>query len=83
MSDTNDYMLTTYDNPVNPFTNFEAWLKEDILLGHDCMGMLARESATSPILSDEINEQDIDEAMDRIIQREPIIYRKVLVTDYS
>jgi hypothetical protein len=82
MSSTVDYMLTTYDNPIDPFTHFEAWLKEDIRLGHDCCGRLARESATSNILSNDVNEQKIDEAMDRIIEMEPIIYRKVLPSDF-
>lgn len=76
-------MLTTYDNPYNPFLNFEAWLKEDLRLGHDCCGVLARESATSNILGDDVNDRDIEEAMDRIVEREPIIYRKVLASDYS
>lgn len=83
MSSTMDYMLTTYDNKIDPFSNFEAWLKEDIRLGHDCCGLLARESATSQVLGDDINDGKIDEAMDRIIEREPTIYRKVLASDYS
>lgn len=83
MSDTSDYMLTTYDNPIDPFTHFEAWLKEDLRLGHDCCGMLAMEAATSTIFGDDINDQLIEEAMDRIIEREPIIYKKVLASDYA
>lgn len=83
MSNTSDYMLTTYDNPINPFTHFEAWMKEDLRLGHDCCGELARESATSTILGDDVNDRDIEEAMDRIVEREPIIYRKVLASDYT
>lgn len=82
MSSTVDYMLTTYDNKIDPFSNFEAWLKEDIRLGHDCCGLLARESATSQVLGDDVNDSKIDDAMDRIIEREPMIYRKVLATDY-
>ena len=83
MSSTMDYMLTTYDNKIDPFSNFEAWLKEDIRLGHDCCGLLARESATSQVRGDDVNDGKIDEAMDRIIEREPTIYRKVLASDYS
>ena len=82
MSSTMDYMLTTYDNKIDPFSNFEAWLKEDIRLGHDCCGLLAKESATSQVLGDDVNDSKIDDAMDRIIEREPTIYRKVLATDY-
>lgn len=78
-----DYMLTTYDNPYNPFIQFERWFKEDIKLGHDTCGYLAREANTSDILSDDVNEQDIVEAMDRIVKQDPTIYKKVLPSDYT
>lgn len=83
MSDTKDYMLTTYDNPINPFTNFDAWFKEDMRLGHNSCVVLFNEAATSNILSDEINEKDIELAIDELIKREPTIYRKVSIEDYK
>jgi len=82
MNKTDDYMLTTYDNPYNPFTNFERWFKEDLFLGHDTCGWLAREANTSSILGDEVNEEEINDAMDRIVEMEPTIYKKVLASDY-
>lgn len=75
-------MLTTYDNPFNPFTNFIRWWKEDLLLGHDTCGTLARESNVSDVASKEVNEQYIDEAMKRIVMNEPMIYKMVLPSDY-
>lgn len=78
----NEFMLTTYDNPFNPFTDFIRWWKEDLLLGHDTCGTLARESNVSDIASDEVNEQYIDEAMKRIVMNEPMIYKMVLPSDY-
>ena len=78
-----DYMLTTYDNPYNPFEDFLLWWKEDLRLGHDCCGLLARTANTSDIASDAVNEEDIDRAMDYIIEREPMIYKKVLASDYK
>ena len=79
----NDYMLSTYDNPINPFDNFVGWWKQDLLLGHDCCGTLAREAATSEVFSDEVNERFIDEAADRIIAREPLMYRKVFRSTFA
>ena len=76
-----DYMLTTYDNRFNPFTDFVAWWKEDLRLGHDCCGLLARTANTSPFFSDEVNEADIDAAMDYIVACEPMTYRKMAPTD--
>ena len=30
-----DFMLTTTDNPFNPWIDFDTWYAEDIRLGHD------------------------------------------------
>lgn len=83
MNDDNDFMLTTFDNPFNPFDDFEIWYKTDMILGHDCCGTLAREAATSEIFSDAVNEKYIDEAAIRICEREPMIYRIVTRNDYE
>lgn len=78
-----DFMLTTFDNPFNPFNDFEAWFKEDLRLGHDTCGLIARTANTSDIASNEVNEEDIDRAMDEIVSREPLIYKKVKKEDYN
>jgi hypothetical protein len=83
MNDENDFMLSTYDNSFNPFTEFEAWLKEDARLGHNCCGLLARTSNVNDIASDQENNKKILEAMDFIVRQEPTIYRKVLRSDYA
>ena len=78
-----DSMLTTFDNPFNPFTEFDRWWKEDLLLGHNCCGLLANESNVSDIASDEINDKAIIEAMERIVKREPMIYKIVYQSDFN
>lgn len=78
-----DYMLTTYDNPFNPFEDFVAWWKQDLLLGHDTCGALAREAATSPLFSDEVNDKATVDAMDYLCASEPMLYRKVVKDDYA
>lgn len=78
-----DSMLTTYDNPFNPFTQFEAWWKRDLLLGYDCCGLLARTSNVSDIASDEVNDEYIVEAMKEIVRNEPMIYRIVTPSDFK
>lgn len=72
-----DLMLTTFDNPFNPFTDFIRWWKEDLLLGHDCCGTLAREANTSTLSGDSINDKEIRDAMNRIVKNEPMIYKIV------
>lgn len=78
-----DSMLTTFDNPFNPFTEFDRWWKEDLLLGHNCCGLLANESNVSDVASDEVNDKAINEAMERIVKREPMIYKIVYQSDFK
>lgn len=72
-----DRMLTTYDNPYNPFDNFDRWWKEDMRLGHDCCGTLARNALTSVVFSDEKNDELTNEAIDYVISLDPLIYKAV------
>lgn len=78
----NDFMLTTFDNPFNPFDEFEIWWKTDLLLGYDCCSLLAKEASISSIVSEEQNEIEIDRAMDEICRRYPTIFKKVTKQDY-
>lgn len=80
MSD--DTMLTTYDNPFNPFTDFIAWWKRDLLLGHDCCGLLARTSNVNDAASDEVNDKAVVDAMQTIVKNEPMIYKIVTEDSY-
>lgn len=77
-----DSMLTTFDNPFNPFNDFVRWWKEDLLLGHDCCGTLARESNVSDVASDDVNDKEIVEAMNRIVKIDPMIYKIVFKSDF-
>lgn len=81
ISNHKNLFLTTFDNSFDPFKEFDRWWKEDLLLGHDCCGLLARESNTSDIASDEVNEKDIVQAMKDIVRNEPMIYRVVTNDD--
>lgn len=78
-----EFMLTTYDNPFNPFDDFEIWWKFDLRLGHDCCGVLAREALTSELYSDEVNNKIIKDATDEIVKRNPTLFRKVFRSDYK
>ena len=78
-----DSMLTTFDNPFNPFTEFDRWWKEDLLLGQNCCGLLANESNVSDVASDEVNDKAIIEAMERIVKREPMVYKIVYQSDFK
>lgn len=66
-----DYMLTTLDNPWNPFTNYDEWLAFDIEKGYDTPGVLDRFSITGNNLTEAENQKILNEAMDRIIDIDP------------
>lgn len=73
-----EYMLTTVDNPYDPFTQFDEWYEFDRLKGYDTCGYLARIAQTSNKLSDELNQLAINSAIDEICQYNwRGIYRKV------
>ena len=74
----NECMLTTNDNPYNPFDQFALWLLFDKEKGYNTCEYLARIVQ----LSDDLSEKEIDEeterAIDEIIRYDPFgIYMKV------
>lgn len=71
-------MLTTVDNPFNPFTHYDEWYQWDFNEGHHTPGLLARIVRTSDELSEADQEQAIDTAIDEILQDFPKgIYTKI------
>lgn len=72
-----EYMLTTIDNPYDPFTQFENWYAYDEQNGYATCGLLARLSMTSPEMSDEENLLAIDQATNEILKLFPGFYKKV------
>lgn len=77
-------MLSTIDNPFNPFTQFDEWLAHDTALGHHTLAFLARVVNTSDDLSEADQSLAIELAIDEIV-RENVsgIYKKVSSTDSS
>lgn len=73
-----DYMLTTYDNPYDPFTQFEQWKTFDEQVMHYCTcGLIDRMALTSDELSDRENDLAIDHAVIDILNMFPGLYRTV------
>lgn len=71
-------MLTTVDNPYNPFDQWDKWLMYDNDAGYNSCAYLARIAHTSDELSDSENEDEINRAIDEIIRYDPFnLYRKV------
>lgn len=76
-SNNDDYMLTTIDNPFNPFDRFDEWYQFDVSKGYNTCAYLARIANTSPSLSDALNENEIDNAMNEIIKFNGKLYKKI------
>lgn len=71
-------MLTTTDNPFNPFTQFNDWLAYDESKGYYTCEYLARITKTSYELSEEEEESQIEYAIDEIVKLNVLgIYKKI------
>ena len=73
-----EFLLTTVDNPFNPFTRFEEWLAYDIRLGYNTPSFLARIVQDSYEISDPDRALSIDNAVHEIVTENVNgLYRKV------
>lgn len=71
-------MLTTIDNPFNPFTQFDDWFAFDTRAGYNTSAFLARIVITSDELSEEDQSVAIELAIDEIVKNNVLgLYRKV------
>jgi hypothetical protein len=61
------WLLTTKDNPYNPFTEWREWLFEDMRLGYNTPGLIARIAAASDTIADDVDSQ----AMRDIVELNP------------
>ena len=75
-------MLTTSDNPYDPFEQFQSWFLFDVEKGYNSCAYLGRIARTSEQLSDEENNIIVEETIDEIIKYDfRNIYKKVKRTD--
>lgn len=73
-------MLTTTDNPFSPFTQFDEWYAYDEAKGYHTLGYLARIANSSDELSEQEEEEAIENAIQEIIKLNLLgLYRKVSV----
>lgn len=73
-----EYLLTTVDNPFDPFTQFDEWLTFDTQSGYNTLGMLARIAKDSSELSEPDQALIIQEAIDEIVyENVSAMHRKV------
>ena len=66
--DKRDFMLTTKDNPFNPWTDYDNWFVYDRDHGYNSPEYQARIAVTSNDLTDEENNEIINNAIEEIIR---------------
>lgn len=64
------HMLTTVDNPWNPFTHWDEWWSYDTSTGHHTSGLLARIARNSDELSESDQEYANESAIDEILNED-------------
>jgi hypothetical protein len=71
------YMLTTIDNPYNPFTQFDEWRVWDERSGYNTLAYLGRVVITSDELSEADQVLALEQAIDDIVDANGGLYKKV------
>ena len=64
-------MLTTFDNPYNPFENFDDWYRFDCDHHYDSCGLLARQIGN--VLDDSLPSEEVkvtESAIDEIVKND-------------
>lgn len=74
----NEFMLTTIDNPFDPFEQFTSWFLFDVEKGYNTCSRLARIANISDELSEKEVNEEIERAINEIIKYDFMnIYKKV------
>ena len=62
-------LVTTTDNPFDPFKQFEQWKSfDEVVCGYYTLNYLARIAATSPELTEKEMDQAIEDACDEVCE---------------
>jgi hypothetical protein len=71
-------MLTTFDNPFDPFEQFTSWLMFDKEKGYDSCERLARLANITSDMSQKEIEEETERAIDKLIELDILnIFKKV------
>lgn len=73
-----EHLLTTKDNPYNPFTQWDEWYEFDRAAGYHTPSLLARIVKTSDQLSEADQSLAIEQAIDEIVEFNVLgLYEKI------
>lgn len=63
-----NYLLTTIDNPFNPFVDFTSWYMFDCEKGYNTSSRIARIANISPEMTQKEIDEETDRAMNLIVK---------------
>jgi len=80
----NDCMITTIDNPYDPFNQFDHWFLFDCEKGYYTCAYLARVTFLADAMTEDEKDAEVERAIDEIIRLDFMgIYKKVRRSDFS
>lgn len=84
LDDVGGYMLTTVDNPFDPFTQWSEWFAYDEAAGYHTCALLARVAVVNDELSDLELRLELQSAIDEIVSENVSgVHRKVRKGDVT
>lgn len=67
-----DTMITTIDNPYNPFTDYEKWYADDVAMGYNTCSLLGRLTpADDDSMSDDTVAGLVEYGQDELLRLNP------------
>ncbi len=76
--DNNECMLTTFDNPYNPFDDFTSWFLFDVEKGYNTCSYLGRIVKLKDDATQKETNDEVERAIDEIIKYDFMnMYKKV------
>lgn len=77
-----EVMLTTFDNPFDPFKQFASWYLFDVEKGYNTCSYLGRIVRLSDDMTEKETDAEVERAIDAIIEHDFMnIYKKVRKND--
>lgn len=82
MNDYRTFSITTFDNPFNPFVDFDNWFLFDVEKNYYTLNKLARLSKVTDSMTSKEEANEVERAIERLIEIDPLdIYMKVYKPD--
>lgn len=78
MNDKEVYILTTFDNPFNPFNDYDNWFQYDTENGYNSCSLLARIAKVHDNMTEAEKVKETNKAIDEIIKYDILnIYTRI------